>query len=101
MSDNIERVNQDAETLLTEHELVQLLRSRNGNPTLLTTWNGERMRIHEIEEAPWLDPALAEWAHFAEMGGIPISADDRYHFYSTEIIRIEDVASGAALFTRL
>ncbi|PSJ36510.1 hypothetical protein [Allosphingosinicella deserti] len=100
MSDGIEGVDENPEALLTERELVELLQSRNGYPTLLTTWEGERMRIEEVEEAPWLDSAVAEWAHFAEIGGIPLSADDRYYFYSTEIGLIEDLASGAALFRR-
>jgi hypothetical protein len=89
-----------AEALVTERDLVELLKSRNGSPTLLTTWNGEPMRVKEVEEAPWLDPEIAEWALFAALGGIPLSADDRYSFYSTEIVLIEDGASGAALFTR-
>lgn len=51
-------------------------------------------------EAPSLNPALAEWAHFAALGGIPRSADNRYSFYSTEIVLVEDVMTHAVVFTR-
>ncbi|TFI58406.1 hypothetical protein E2493_09725 [Sphingomonas parva] len=89
-----------AEALVTERELVALLQSRNGHLTVLTTWNGEALRFRNVEEAPWLDPETAEWALFAALDGIPLLADDRYSFYSTEIVLIEDGASGAVLFTR-
>jgi hypothetical protein len=88
------------ETLVAECDLVALLQSRNGHLTVLTTWNGEPMRVREVEEAPWLDPETAEWALFAALGGIRLLADDRYSFYSTEIVLIEDGESGVTLFTR-
>jgi hypothetical protein len=85
---------------VTESELVDLLQSRNGCPTLITLWDGEPMQIEDISEAE-LDPVPLEMASFSETGGIPVSADrGRYFFYSTEIGRVEDVSTGAILFAR-
>lgn len=87
---------------MTECELVELLQSRNGGSTLVTTWDGEPMQVEEVIEAAELFPVPPEFKEFAARGGIPLSADNgRYYFYSTEVDRIEDVASGALLFARL
>lgn len=100
MTGETQQADQPSADPTEERQLVQFLKSRNGRPSMLTTWNGERMQIQEVEEAPWLDPAVAEWAHFAVLGGIPLSADNRYSFYSTEIVLVEDVVTHAVVFTR-
>jgi hypothetical protein len=89
------------EVLMTEREIVGLLQSRNGDATLVTAWDEEPMQIQEVIEAAEPSPLPPEWEHFSAKGGVPLSADNgRYFFYSTEIVRIEDIASGALLFVR-
>ena len=57
------------------------------------------MQVSEVEIAD-LHPAI-EWNHYAELGGIGLSADvGKYSFFSTEIATIEDVASGSIIYAR-
>jgi hypothetical protein len=82
-----------------EIDLVNLLLSRNGKRTCVTTVDGEPMRVWEIEITDL--PSAIEWDHYAELGGIRLSADaGKYSFYSTEIGTIEDIESGATIYAR-
>jgi hypothetical protein len=83
----------------SEADLVRLLLSRNGNWTRVTTVDGEPMRMKDVVITD-LHSAI-EWDHYADLGGIGLSADDgKYSFYSTEIARIEDMASGTIIYAR-
>lgn len=82
-----------------EIELVILLLSQNGNRTCVTPVDGEPMRVTQVEITDL--PSAIEWDHFAEIGGIGLSADNiRYCFYLTEIGSISDMATGLMLFAR-
>jgi hypothetical protein len=77
----------------SEEKLVSMLLSRNGRKTCITTVEGEPMRVIEVKVTDL--PSAYEWDHYADMGGIGLSADDeKYSFYSTEIDTIEDIISG-------
>jgi hypothetical protein len=82
-----------------EVDLVDLLLSRNGSRSCVTTVDGEPMRVRQVEITDL--PSAVEWDHYAELDGIGLSADDgRYSFYSTEIDTIVDMETGAILFAR-
>lgn len=82
-----------------EIELVTLLLSRNGRRTCVTTVDGEPMRVRQVEITDL--PSAVEWDHYAELGGIGLSADaGKYSFYSTEIGTIEDTDDGAIIYAR-
>jgi hypothetical protein len=83
----------------SETDLVDLLLSRNGNRTCVTTVDGEPMRVRQVEITDL--PSAIEWDHYADLGGIGLSADNgKYSFFSTEIDTIEDIASGAIIYAR-
>jgi hypothetical protein len=83
----------------SEIDLVNLLLSRNGSRTCVTTVDGEPMRVRQVEVTDL--PSAIEWDRYAELGGIGLSADNgKYSFFSTEIGKIEDAASGAIIYAR-
>ena len=87
------------DNLASETDIVSLLLSRNGNRTCVTTIDGEPMRVSQVEIADL--PSAIEWNHYAELGGVGLSADGgKYSFFSTEIATIQDVASGAIIYAR-
>ena len=82
-----------------ETGLVSFLLSRNGNRTCVTTVDGEPMRVSRVEMADL--PSVDEWDHYAELGGIGlIAGGGKYSFFSTEIAKIEDIATGAIIYAR-
>lgn len=88
-------------TRSTEAQVVELLRSRAGHATRVITVDGEPMVVTEVVRATPPSRPAAEFIHYAESGGIPLSADrGRYFFYSNEIARIEDVESGDLILDR-
>lgn len=83
----------------SESDLVSLLLSRNGSRTCVTTIDGEPMRVRQVDVTDL--PSAFEWNHYEELGGIGLSADGgKYSFFSTEIDKIEDVATGAIIYAR-
>jgi len=83
----------------SEEQLVDMLLARNGRRTRITTVHDEPMKVMRVEITDL--PSAYEWDHYAEIGGIGLSADGgKYSFYSTEIDRVEDVASGAIIYAR-
>lgn len=86
---------------MTEPEIVELLRSRTGRATRVIATDGEPMEVHEVVGATAPSPLPKEYAHYAEQGGIPLTADrGRYFFYSNEVTSVEDVETGEVIFTR-
>lgn len=90
---------------LTDHpeaetDLARLLLSRNGSKTLVTTVDGEPMRVQQVEITELA--SAVEWDHHAVLGGIGLCADEgKYSFYSTEIGAVEDCDSGAIIYARI
>ena len=83
----------------SETDLVSVLLSRNGSRTCVTTVDGEPMRVRQVEITDF--SSAIDWDHYAELGGIGLSADGgKYSFFSTEIGKVEDVASGAIIYDR-
>lgn len=80
-------------------DLIDLMLSRNGRRTCITTVDGEAMRIRQIEIGDL--PSSVEWDHYVELGGIGLSADaGKYSFFSTEVGTIGDTDSGAIIYAR-
>ncbi|KQS03329.1 hypothetical protein ASG11_02860 [Sphingomonas sp. Leaf357] len=84
---------------IAQADLVDLLLSRNGSRTCITTVDGEPMKVREVEVTDL--PTAVEWDHYAALGGVGLSAEDgKYFFYSTEIDTVEDSDTGRIIFAR-
>lgn len=57
----------------SEEHLVDMLIARNGRRTRITTVNDEPMKVMRVEITDL--PSAYEWDHYAEIGGIGLSAD--------------------------
>jgi hypothetical protein len=86
---------------MTEAEVVELLRSRNGRLTRVIATDGEPMEVRDIVQVTASPRVETQYSYYVGRGGIPLSADEgRYFFYSNEIDKVEDVETGEVILTR-